>query len=315
MTTYTIQNELPPDDYAQLSDFVGRLALLARRGRHVADVAVLVPETSVWATYTPPHLGRFEGYFDCNPGPLAIDRVFRETCHVLAKHQRDFDCLSESLLNRATVETASDGLGTLSLHDEQFRVLVLPEVRLLSQTSLDKLEQFLTAGGHVAFVGSLPRHSAEDGEDPNVTRQANHLIGQFQGQTFHPDTLETLPTLIAWINERVPPQVVWSGNNSIRLLHRSEEDREIVLLANPSRNDANGLLTLPTTGRASVWDPETGRVHNIGPANDSRKVSLRVHAESAKFVILTRCFPVNNSFCSNQCGSPSWTLRFNVGPY
>ncbi len=81
MSTYTIQQELSAEDYAKFSDFVGRMALLARRGRHVADIAVLVPEASVWASYTPPDRGRFQGYFACNAEPLAIDRVFRETCH------------------------------------------------------------------------------------------------------------------------------------------------------------------------------------------------------------------------------------------
>jgi hypothetical protein len=36
-------------DYATLSDFAGRMAILGRRGRHVADLAVLVREASVWA--------------------------------------------------------------------------------------------------------------------------------------------------------------------------------------------------------------------------------------------------------------------------
>ena len=81
MSTYTIQQQLSAEDYARFSDFVGRMAVLARRGRHVADVAVLVPEASVWASYTPPDRGRYEGYFARNPEPLAIDRVFRETCN------------------------------------------------------------------------------------------------------------------------------------------------------------------------------------------------------------------------------------------
>ena len=126
MSTYSIQQSLSAEDYAAFSDFAGRLACLARRGRHVADVAVLVPERSVWATYTPPDGGGFQRYLDCNPEPVEIDRVFRDTCHELLKNQRDFDCLSEDLLQQATVRD-----GRLQLAEESFATLVLPEMRMI----------------------------------------------------------------------------------------------------------------------------------------------------------------------------------------
>ena len=151
MTTYGIQNELSAEDYARFSDFVGRLGVMARRGRHVADVAVLVPEASVWASYTPPDKGRYQGYFARNEQPLAIDRVFRNTCHALLSRQRDFDCLSEQLLNDAKVEE-----GCLVLADERFRVLVLPEVRMIGRDSLKKIRTFLKSGGIVRWQAPLP---------------------------------------------------------------------------------------------------------------------------------------------------------------
>ncbi len=97
MSTYSIQQALSADDFASFSDFAGDCAL-CRRGRHVADAAVLVPESSVWATYTPPDGGRFLRYLQCNPEPIQIDRIFRDACHASLRHQREFDCISEDLL-------------------------------------------------------------------------------------------------------------------------------------------------------------------------------------------------------------------------
>ena len=56
---------------------------------------------------------------------MEIDRVFRDTCHTLLQHQRDFDCLGEDLLAQATIAD-----GRLQLADESFAVLILPEVRM-----------------------------------------------------------------------------------------------------------------------------------------------------------------------------------------
>jgi hypothetical protein len=283
MTTYSVQHELSADDYARLSDFVGRLAVLTRRGRHVADVAVLVPESSVWASYTPPHLGRFEGYFDCNPEPLAIDRVFRSTCHCLSSRQRDFDCLSESLLQQAT---ANDG--SLEVGGERFRVLLLPEVRMLDHASFGKIREFLQGGGQVAFIGSLPYQSPQRGDDPKLTVQASRLLTEFAGRAWHLKDLNRWSELAKWMDERVPPTVAWKGERSVRLLHRQESEREILLLANPGRTDAAGTLTAPAAGNASLWNPETGHIQQLHEVDVSQEISVQVPAESARFIVVSR---------------------------
>lgn len=278
MTTYSIQRELPAEDYGRLSDFVGRMAVMTRRGRHVADVAVLVPEASVWASYTPPDLGRYEGYFARNPEPLAIDRVFRETCHALSSRQRDFDCLSEQLLGQAKIEG-----GQLMLADEQFRVLVLPEARMLGRDSLEKVRAFLKSGGVVALVGSLPRQTPDRGDDAEVTGEVERLLAESPDRAKHfSDTGE----LVAWINERVPPEVVWSGPGTVRVLRRQEPGREILLLANSSHADAEGRLTLPAAGEGSVWDPETGTIEAVGSVAEGQEVALTVPGESARIVVV-----------------------------
>ena len=281
MSTYTIQQHLSAEEYARFSDFAGRLAVLARCGRHVADVAVLVPEASVWASYTPPDRGRYEGYFACNPEPLVIDRVFRETCNSLSSHQRDFDCLSEQHLQQAEIDD-----GCLFLADEQFRVLVLPEMRMLDPKSLQKLRTFLESGGHVAFVGGLPSQSPDCGTDPHVMREANQLLVDFPEETIHLADEARRQELVAWIERQVPAEVCWTGPNTVRVLRRQEPEREIVLVANPSGEDASGKLTAPNAGDASVWDPETGEVRTIGAVSVGQGVSLRVPAQSARFVVV-----------------------------
>ncbi|NQT16634.1 MAG: hypothetical protein HQ582_28000 [Planctomycetes bacterium] len=281
MSTYTIQQELSAEDYAQFSDFVGRMALLTRCGRHVADVAVLVPEASVWASYTPPDRGRYQGYFARNPEPLAIDRVFRETCNTLWSNQRDFDCLSEQLLEQAKIDN-----GRLLLADERFRVLVLPEMRMLTPASLQKVRDFLQSGGTVAFVGSLPRQTPSRGDDAQITQEVNKLLAEFPQNTIHLADGAPRSELIAWINERVPPKIVWKGPSTVRVLRREEPDRMILLVANPSSKDTDGILTVPMAGEVSVWNPETGEIQTIDMVSVGHEVSLQVPAQSARSVVV-----------------------------
>lgn len=281
MSTYTIQQQLSAEDYARFSDFVGRMAVLTRRGKHVADVAVLVPEASIWASYTPPDRGRYEGYFAGNSEPLAVDRVFRETCNTLSSHQRDFDCLSEQLLEQAKIDA-----GCLLLGDEQFRVLVLPEARMLTRSSLQKVRAFLQSGGMVAFAGSLPSQTPQRGTDPQITQDVKKLLADFPEIAVHLAEGTQRSELAAWINKRVPAEVAWKGPGTVRILRRQETEREILLVANPSSGDNEGQLTMPVGGEASVWNPETGEVQAIGAVSVGQKVSLQVPAQSARCMVV-----------------------------
>jgi hypothetical protein len=281
MSTYTVQQVLSAEDYALFSDFVGRLALLSRRGHHVADVAVLVPERAVWATYTPPDGGGFRRYLECNPEPTEIDRTFRDMCHALLSHQRDFDCVSEDLLGPARIQE-----GRLHIAAESFGVLLLPDVRLMRRELLADIRTFLAAGGQVVFVGRLPCYSPERGADPQLTQEAETLLAEYPDQAVHVAGGLPLADMLAWIDRRVPARVRWQGPQEVRLLHRREPQRELLLLANPGPQVADGTLTSPAAGHASLWDCETGDVINRGSVDRATAVPLSVPARSARFLVV-----------------------------
>jgi hypothetical protein len=281
MSTYSIQQSLSAEDYAAFADFAGRLGCLARRGRHVADVAVFVPERSVWASYTPPDGGGFLRYMQCNPQPMEIDRVFRDTCHTLLRHQRDFDCLGEDLLTQATIAE-----GRLQLADESFSVLVMPEVRMCTAAVMQKVQDFASAGGKVVFIGSLPSQSPESGDDARITEACRALVRMHPEHVAHVVDSRQLDSVVTWIDESEPRRVRWSGPAEVRLLQRQEPGRDIVLIANPSTQAARGQVTVPGAGQASVWNPETGTVESVGPVGTGDAVSLEIPGESARVVVV-----------------------------
>lgn len=281
MTTYGIQNELSAEDFAAFADFAGRLALLCRRGEPLADVAVLVPEASIWACYNPPDGGLFPHYIRCNPDAVHIDHVFRETCHQLSAHQRDFEILSESLLREATIVN-----GRIQLAGHGFSFLLLPETRMLHEGTLDKVEDFIQAGGYVAFVGSLPGQNPQKGQDVEMTRRAEALLASEADQVYHARRVQEMDELIAWMAAQVNPIVQWDGSRDMRLLHRREDKRDIFLLANPSPNDIEGEFSPDCNGKASLWDPGTGSVEILGKHHAGEAIQILVPAESASFVVV-----------------------------
>jgi hypothetical protein len=280
MCTYTVQQKLSAEAYASLADFVGRLALLCRRGRPVSDVAVLVPEASVWAFYNPPKGGTFERYIECNPEVMRIDDAFRETCHQLLAHQRDFEVLTEELVRKATVVN-----GRMELADQSFAFLVLPETRMLSGASMDTIEAFAASGGHVIFTGSLPSMNPAKGAVAAVRRRADILLASHADRARLVTDERRFGETVEWMAERVPPVLRWNGPAAVRVAHQREPGRDIILVANPGAAAAQGSLACAFGGSVSVWDPETGKIQDAGISRPGEAVVIAVPADSARFLV------------------------------
>ena len=302
-TTYSVQSSLSADDYAKLSDFIGRSLTLCRRGEHVADVAILIPEHSVWATFNPVNGGTFATYQNCNPEAMKIDSGFRDTCHAFAQRQRDFDIVDEQLLETATIENGRLVLGTPK-RSETFRILAIPEARMLAPQTLEKIRLFAANGGIVVFAGTLPEMTPQQGMDPLIRGMVRKLLDEYPDTVTHVEFVgtkelvakrtteeisqnrERLDRMVTWIAQRCPADLEWNGTESVRMLRRMEGDRWIVYLANPSETPAEGTLTLRTTGTISLWNPETGDVSEIGPITPESRTSLSIPADSARCVVL-----------------------------
>lgn len=280
MSTYTVQNKISEEDYALFADFAGRLAVLTRRGKPVADVAILVPEAAVWAAYTPPAGGRIKKYMESNPDAMRIDYRFRQTCFALNETQRDYEIFSEHLFHEAKIKD-----GKIEKAGMRFPVLILPEARMISSNTLAKIESFLKSGGYLAFVGNLPSESPDTGTDPEMARRTRSLLKAYDSQTFHIPSETDLNQLIAWIEGMIPSTHNWEGPSTIRLMHRSEPDQEIIMLANPSNENAKGRFSSKVTGSLSLWNPESGEVEQLSRQSTNSNTTLEIPARSARFLV------------------------------
>ena len=280
MATYTLQWQLSAEGYAGVADFVGRLALLCRRGQPVSDVAVLAPEASVWAFFNPPSGGTYKRYFECNREVMQIDDGFRETCHQLLANQRDFEVFTEELLGKAIVNK-----GRLELAGQRFAFLVLPEARMLSGASIKKVEAFAASGGRVIFTGSLPYMSPAKGEDAAMRKRAEALMASHTERTQFVKTESNFGQTVKWMAKQVPPVIRWNGQAAVRLAHQRESGREIILVANPSGAAVQGKLVCAFGGGVSVWNPETGKIREVGKRKPEEAVDVAVPEDSARFVV------------------------------
>lgn len=211
---------------------VQRLSYLLSQGHHRCDVAVLYPVAPMEAG-----LG----------GKESVDAAF-ETGRQLYAHGLDFDFMDFESLARAHVEQKE-----LCVSGERYRVLVLPEMRAVRWSTIQKAVDFQQAGGHVILLGALPEASDRAGrEDAELQALVARLTTR----------VRTPGEVAAWVEQAFPPDFAMLAPETAapNFLHRRIGPRDVYLVHNAPQ-DAECWFR--ATGKAELWDPWTGETRPL----------------------------------------------------
>ncbi|NMB11356.1 MAG: hypothetical protein GX977_03620 [Firmicutes bacterium] len=124
-------------EYDYLADYFGRLSYALSQGDFAADIAILHPVTVFWV----------KGF-----GRQDIARSFEDLCKDLTESNWDYDLADEVLME--TMARVRDN--KLEIGHGRYGVLVLPSETVLAPSTISLLDEFITAGGHVIYLGTPP---------------------------------------------------------------------------------------------------------------------------------------------------------------
>ena len=198
-------------------DCVQRLAYLFTQGHHRCDVAIVYP------------VAPMEANMD---GPGAVRAAFT-TAEELYQRSVDFDFMDFESLARAKVVGRE-----LHVSGEVYRVLILPAMKAVRHSTLQKALEFHRAGGIVLAVGALPEASDRIGrDDPEVVAMVRELFPDGPAK----DVFARLPGRD------------YDGPGCIQ--HRKLGPRDLYAIYNAPRN---AECCFRATGQVELWDPWTG---------------------------------------------------------
>lgn len=253
-----------------------RLAYLLSQGDHRCDVAILYPVAPVEAD-----LG----------GSAAVQAAFGTAQKIYAQGI-DFDFMDFESLDRATIVAGGDGLtpgrlsgaGSPRLQDaapalhvsgEQYRVLILPGMRAIRHSTLQKAAAFKRAGGVVLAVGALPEASDRIGrDDPEVAALVKEL--------FPAGVTADVPAAIPY-RDYIGPGYV---------LHRRIGPRDLYAIYNAPKDTE---CFFRATGAVELWDPWTGASRPLEVvAQDAAgtKLKLPLTATEMQLIVFTPGSPL-----------------------
>ncbi len=267
--------------YRVYADYASRLSVLLRGGRHVCPVALLFVGQSV------------------QTGKSVLPDLMSER---LQDALYDCDWLPYSVWE---ANTKIDG-GTLRLHREQYRVLVVPPVEVIPYATLEKAKEFFDAGGVVIGYGFLPSRSAtlgKDSKDIAAIRQA--VWGDTRpglavcktsakgGRSYLLPQEPTVAQIQSVMKDAgiVATMEVLEGvtDNWLHVLHRVKAGRDIFFVCNQNITPGNRTyrLRFHASGTPELWDPMRNEIRSIAYSRSGEAVDLSITFapyESAVFV-------------------------------
>jgi hypothetical protein len=245
--------------------YLARCQFLLRQGLFVADICCLQPEASPQGF----HGHKREGY--------------------------DYDnCTAQVVLTRMKVRD-----GRLVLPDGMtYRLLVLPETRVMTPALLRKIRELIEAGATVVGPPPLKSPSLSDYPecDEQVKRLANELWGDCDGKTVKEHTYGKGKIIWGLTPEEVLTKMGtrpdFTAGPFIRWIHRRAGEMDIYFVASASPQSNEAVCTFRVTGKCpEFWQPETGQIEPVAAyeqADGTTNIPIRFEPSGSVFVIFRR---------------------------
>ena len=278
------RNPLYNTELPRFNAFLSRLNyVLAREGRHVADVAVLYPiQTQYAGHYFDGPKGYYEGGVDV-PGT-----DYPQVSHYLTDDLGiDFTYLHPEVLDdRCTV---ADGLLNMNntINHEHFSVIVLPGVRVISLSNMRKIKEAWEQGVKVIFTTQRPQQAA-DGAEGNAEVQsivASMLDATENKAYFLPSP--SASTLAEVMEECLPERdVLFSeGTHPFNYIHKVIDGHDVFFFGNIDATSATNTIRVKTTAsKLTLLDPHSGKTTDLSQS-DGGTFSLTLRPSQSVFLV------------------------------
>lgn len=285
------RNPLYNEELPKFNKFLSRLNyMLAREGRHVADVAVIYPIESL----------QVEHYLDGPKGFYAggVDIPGTDYIHVSSiltdSLGTDFTYLHPEVIDEKCEVKNRKLVLNNRINREAFSVLIVPGMKTISMANLKKIEKFYHAGGCVVFTTQMPTQSAEFGKDKEVRNAVLRMLNESEksrGKVFFvsnpsPQTIKKTLDMC-----RFSPDVEYINQQPLNYIHKVCDNRSIFYFANLNDFPRRSEVALNGKIRPVLFDPHTGEkreidfIHQKNGKSETTVLTLELQGNTSVFLV------------------------------
>lgn len=243
-------------------DALSRIGWLLSQGKNVCQVLVLHPSSSVQASYRHPRKAEEEAptwtLSDASMGFSFIEKHFALLTSALLDAQIDFDYGDEELVGR--YGQAQQRI--LNVGEQSYRIVVLPPMTNLRESTLYLLQDFAMGGGIVVALGSVP--SLVDGRPSNAVERFVAEYAEHIAQGIDLFDYSVVVQRLTGMGARVVSVSDQDGGDvpALKVQRREWESMQIIYVTNTSEGPLTACITfeMDPESHVEVWNPESGEM-------------------------------------------------------
>jgi hypothetical protein len=287
-----------------LSAYLQRVSYALRQGKHDNDVALLLPNDDVWASFTtnlqknkpPTSAGGFDETGSNNTIDESMSRFIGN--EVIAQ-------VLDAGFNLDFVD--ADAIDSVGI---PYKVLILPGVNRLPLQTYQKVMEFAQKGGIVIATRSLPATAPGLSHATQITSQIGSISqalfhGSVSTAHFVPEERNLGAALAGWLK---PDFVVTPRTPEVGFLHRHLENGDLYFVANTANHPQNVRASFRSSAaHAEIWDPFSGKTEGI---SDPTQVQLHLQPYESRILYFSN-EPLTPSAAQTQTAGKRTDLTHN----
>lgn len=295
-----------------LTRYLQRVSYAMRLGKPANDVALLLPNDDVWASFVakiqkprPPTsaLG-----FDESGSNVTIDENMQRSLKTDVIPQ-----ILDAGFNLDFMD--ADAINTVGI---PYKVLVLPGIDRLPAETYEKIVEFARHGGIVIATRRLPATAPGLDHAAGISARIQSLSQTlFHGQIATAHFVEDEHDLGAQLRQWAHPDFVTTPSTpEIGFIHRRLQNGDLYFVANTSNRAQNVQASFrDSAAHAEMWDPFTGKMSGLEDAKQFR-MDLEPYESRILFFSQQPLSPVPAQVRTEEKQtdiSRDWSLRFEGG--
>ena len=254
-----------------LAKYLQRISSLLRQGAPANDVAIYLPTDDALAQFNAGTLNA-RGKYDETTVSIdqSMDRLLGPSViPQILDAGYNFDFIDDGAIARAGVP---------------YKLLILPGVERISLATLDRIQQYTHAGGHVIATRRLPSQA------PGLQEAADSAKIQALAQAIFPSGPQDEHTLGNALQQMLTPDfAVHADHSAVGFIHRTlGKTGHIYFVANTSNHPIDTRANIRVSDMAGEWwDPFTAETKPLSGSSDGKctTIALQLAPYESKVIV------------------------------
>ncbi|MCQ2149737.1 MAG: hypothetical protein MJY45_05230 [Bacteroidales bacterium] len=258
------RNPIYCDSLPDFNKFLSRLNyILARPGRHIADVALLYPIQTLQAGH------HFDGELHWYLGGVTIPGTDYSTISRILTDElgTDFTYLHPEVIDGKCDIRDGRLVLTNEINTESYSVIILPGVSVISVGNMAKIHEAWKRGVRVIFTTTTPHKCADpDGSDDAICATVERMLHSENNPALFvaAPSAETVREAL----QDIRLDVAFNSGGELNCIHKVIGGKNVFLFGNIDSTPKASVITFAGNPGKCVWmDPHTG---DVSPAVISR---------------------------------------------